>query len=194
LVKKNQWTYFNDDLKHRKVDEFCVWYLHGNSEKVETRKQTYVDATEYRMSLEPQHPARYKTAEERAYWESRAVDLQREIRKFSPNEKTSIMVPDERFKDLNPLVHRYAGIEKADNENREALVQELWRLIMLLEEEKRIEGDGYRMEPFHEIEMQGLSARMSLLERRLDSMVKFLGENNATFVRSWKDPARPVQP
>lgn len=185
-MAKKHWTYFNDDFKHRKVDEFCAWYLRGNSVKVDIMKSIMVDAKEELRLAEPAPPPVYRTADERAYWETRGLNLQRQTEELSPLAKLFKKVPDERFNDLKALVHRYAGIGKTVDEGKDALIQELWTLVALLEEENRIdEGKGFRMEPFNEMEMARLVAKLENLEARYENTVKFLRENNAAFI-SWE--------
>ncbi len=56
-----KWTYFNEDFKHRKVDEFCAWYLKGNSDKVNTTNpKTRRLTEEEKDALARDYPYLYK--------------------------------------------------------------------------------------------------------------------------------------
>jgi len=188
-----KWTYFNEDFKHRKVDQFCAWYLKGNKDKLRTTNASKPKrlTEEEKDALEQDYPFIYRKRRKLDYASfsdkttarSSALPIARfpaELRDVPDFVDTREL--DERFKNLGELVHRYAGMTKDEEPNNDATFKELYRLIMLLSEEKRIdEGKGFELEPYGRTELAAFKEQMKVIEtacalahKRIDSTNKVI--------------------
>ncbi len=95
-------------------------------------------------------------------------------------------VVDGRFGNLKDLVHLYAGM--APNEDKENTFIELYRLIMLLMEEKRInEGKGFEFESYGETEIQGIKKQLELVMWQLDKTNQRINSTNRIIKKAVKE-------
>jgi len=206
LAKAKRWTYFSPEYKARKVDEFCAWYVDGNADKVRTWNMVSKKLSEEEKDeLVRLHPDKYIKPEALtaplADWEREPTSFLSSIRRPKRNDDGGFIVLDQsvvpdfineqtedlRFKNLQDLVHQYSDIIKSTDERRDKeIVPELWGLIGLLSEEKRIDkGAGFKLEPYREVELQRLEGLVKNLQAQFDKTDKFLEKELPPYI-SWK--------
>jgi hypothetical protein len=153
-LPKVEWTYFNPKNKHRIVEEFCVWYLGGNATKVRI-----VDSVQTPPTDEDRRRDEIRRRESgggflRTLYRTKFVEV-------------------ERFKNLKELVHKYSGLTVVPPQEKKAVQEELYGLIMQLLEDGRIEGN-FRLQPYRDAELDRLTQRIDNLQARYESTLKML--------------------
>jgi hypothetical protein len=164
---------FNEKTRRLIVQKFA--YLHStNKIEVDTQKTVIVRAKEEAIAkenaeLELMKPEYYKTMNDRAFWETRSVNFQRQLAGIAPSATSSKRVPDERFKDLLELEKRYTGEIKTPKNRRAYVEEKLYPLVMLLIREKRISGK-FELPAFEDALLQAVNKRIDNLEDRVDNL------------------------
>ena len=182
------------------MDEFCAWYENGNKDKIQTWNMVERQLTpDERNEIAKANPFKYRrvipeygagVAHVRAPTQEDIMDL--DYPPVSVEEKKE----DERFKDLEELVHKYWDIIPTTDEQREKeIVPELWRLISLLSEQGRLPRDyavrgqlveaAFKLNSYRDVEIQRLEQQIQNLQSQFSNTDKFLQRNLPAYIE-WK--------
>lgn len=170
----NNPDYFNDEAKRSLVADFVVQFYNRSIKLDLAEKDLGGSALSYVMEKEAFR--KLKNVEIVSYY---VEEKQRYLSTYSPYDVFHVIKRDPRFLDLEELADKYSNVVKVGPEEKEAVIDKIYETIMVMLREGRM-SDNFRLKPYRDAQIEGLTAQIARLTKLIDSLEKRLKgvENN----------------
>jgi len=166
-------NYFSEYTQHFIVQKFVYLYTNHDITVSTDKKTTVLRRDLLKRALEkyraPKEPMT-ETGGDRAWRETKFIEMNQYITNCAPDETAIEYVPDERFDELKELVRKYRTPGDVTPEEWKQAEKKLYSLVMMALDDSLIQPK-FELPPLHDfIEFQKLRAEMKKLEERVDNL------------------------